>query len=158
MPRAVPSLLLASRGLSICAVLAGLSAGLLAWLGGALACMDTCPTREDFFAGLGPLAVRWLTPCVALEALTLLAFLAYCLATRQPWRAAISILFVLVGGLASVVALSALLRHARDTLPVGEGGVLVGTGIGDWMGHWGLAIALVAGAWSGVPALIQWRR
>ena len=158
MQKAVQFLPFATRGLAICAVLAGLSAGLLVWLGGALACMDTCPTRDVFFVGLGPLAVRWLTPCVALEALTLLAFLAYCLATRQPWRAAISILFLLVGGLASVATLSALLRHAQDTLPVGEGGVLVGTGIGDWMGHWGLAVALVAGAWSGVPALIQWRR
>ncbi len=158
MPKVVRFLIITSRGFSICAVLAGLAAGFFAWLGGALACMDTCPTRGVYFAGLGPLAVQWLTPCVALEALTLLAFLAHCIATRQPWRAAISILFLLFGGVVGIATLSALMRHAQDTLPVGEGGVLVGTGLGAWMGHWGLAVAFVAGVWTGVPAIIQWRR
>ncbi len=161
MPRAVPSLLFATRGLAVCAVLAGLGAGLLEATFGGLVCFDNCPTRASYFAYLGPGAVHVLTPCVVLEALALVAFLAYCLATRQTRRAVISLLFLLVAGAVGVVALSALAQHAQDTLPVwgGDAGDLLREApLGDWIVQWGLAVALAAGVWSGVPAFIQWRR
>jgi len=161
VPRAVPFLLFASRGLAICAVLAGLGAGLLEATFGGLACFDSCPTRTAYFAGLGSVAVSVMTPCVMLETLALAAFVAYCLATRQTRRAVISLLFLLVAGAVGVAALSALMQHAQDTLPVwgGDAGDLLREApVGDWIVQWGLALTLVAGAWSGVPALMQWRR
>jgi hypothetical protein len=121
MRRVVQFLPYVSRGLTICAVLAGLAAGLLeATFGAGFVCFDTCPTRAIYFAQLGPTAVQLMMPCVVLEALAMAAFLAYGLATRQARRAVSSLLVLLVG----VAALTALAQHAQATLPVwgdGEG-------------------------------------
>ena len=98
-----------------------------------------------------------MTPCVVLEALALMSFLAYCLATRQAWRAVISLLFLLVSGLIGVNILSTLMQQAA-TLPVGDSGFLYEAPAVAWAHQWGLALILAAGVWTGVPALIQWRR
>jgi hypothetical protein len=67
------------------------------------------------------------------------------------------ILFLLVGGLLGVAGLDALLQHAQVTLPVGEGDILIAGPAEFFRGLWGLTILLVAGAWSGVLAYLQWR-
>jgi hypothetical protein len=161
MRQIVQFLPFASRGLAICAVLAGMAAGLLEAMSAGFICFDNCPTRAFYFAGLGPASVRWMTPCVVIEVLALAAFLIYCLATRQARRGVISLLFLLVGGLVGVAVLSALMQHAQATLPVwgGDAGdLLVETPAVAWATQWGLALTLVAGAWSGVLAYLQWRR
>ena len=161
MSKVVQLLLFASRGLAVCAVLAGLGAGLLAYWASGLVCFDSCPTRASYFASLEPGTVRVLAPCVVLEALALAVFLAYCLATRQTRRAVISLLFLLVAGAVGVVALSALVQHAQATLPVwgGDAGDLLREApLVAWTTQWGLALTLAAGVWSGIPALTQWRR
>src|SRR5437660_12595921 len=87
MRQVVQFLLFASRVLALCAVLAGLAAGLLqATIGATIICVDSCPPRDAYFSDLGPIAVRIMTPCVVLEVLALVAFVAYCLATRQARR------------------------------------------------------------------------
>ena len=146
------------RGLAICAVLAGLAPGLLAVTFGGFVCVDSCPTRSDYFARLGPNTVPWMTPCVVLEMLAVAVFLLYCLATRQARRAVLALLVLLVGGLVGVAALSALAQHAKATLPGDVGDLLVEGPLGAWERQWGLALMLVAGAWSGVLAYLQWRR
>ena len=128
-------------------------------------CVDACPTREFYFAYLGPSAVRTMTPCVVLAGLAVATFVAYGLATRQVRRAVFVPLVLLVGGLVGVAALDALLQHAQVTLP-SEGhsevdileGILQKGPVEAWAHQWGLALTLVAGAWSGVLAWLQWRR
>ena len=157
MRQVVRSLPFVSRSLAVCAVLAGLGAAYLeASLGAGFVCFDTCPTRAPYFAHLDSLAVKELMPCVVLEALAFTAFLTYCLATRQTRRALITLLVLLVGGLLGFATLTALAQHAQATLPVGEGGLLVETPLVAWQSQWGLSLALVAGAWSGVLAYLQW--
>ena len=159
MQKVAQFLHVASGVLAICAVLAGLAAGLfMATFGSALICFDTCPTREDFFSPRGPIAVQLMTPCVVLAVLALVAFVAYCLVTRQGRRVVMPILFLLVGGLIGFAALDALLQHGQATLPVGEDGLVAETPAQAWAQLWGLALTLVAGAWSGVLAYLQWRR
>lgn len=159
MRQVVQSLLFASqRFLALCAVLAGLAAGLFALsFGTAFICFDTCPTREFYFAHLGPGTVQLMTPCIVLEVLALAAFLVYCLATRQPRRTIRPILFFLLGGLVAVAALDALLQHAQATLPVNSDGLLVESAVETWAQLWGLSLTLIAGAWSGVLSRLQWR-
>lgn len=158
MQRAVSAVFIASRILAILAVLAGLAAGLLANALASLICFDTCPPAEGYFSGVGQGAVRLLTPCVALAALALAPFLAYCLATRQLWRAVIVVIFFPVGGLLGTVALNALLQHARATLPVTADGLLVETPLLAWVRQWALAILLIAVVWSGGLACLEWGR
>ena len=149
----------ASRVLAICAVLAGLAMGLLeAAIGATVICVDSCGRRDAYFAGLGPTAVRVMKPCVVLEVLAVAVFLAYCLATRQARRTIAPILFFLVGGLVGVAALNALLEHGQATVPADAGGFLIAASAEAWAGLWWLALTLVAGAWSGVLAYLQWRR
>ena len=148
-----------SRSLAIGAVLAGLGGGYLeASFGSGLVCFDTCPSRAEYFAELGPTALKLMTPCVALTALAVAVFLAHCLATRQTRRALISLVVLLGGGLIGVAALHALAQQARATLPVGEGGLLVESPLVAWAGQWGVTLLFVACAWSGVLAYLQWRR
>ncbi|MGZ3665047.1 MAG: hypothetical protein ACXWQR_06605 [Ktedonobacterales bacterium] len=156
MRKSVPLLLLASQGLALCAVVAGLGAGLLATFAAAFTCFDTCPTRKDYFSLLGPASLRVMTPCVVIELLALAAFLAHCVATRQARRAVTSILLLLVGGMAGVAALSALMQHGQATLPVIEDDVLAESQVESWAQLWGLALMLVAGAWSGILAYQTW--
>lgn len=159
MRQVIQFLRLASRGLAICAVLAGLAAGLLAGtIGAAFICFDTCPPRESYFSHLGLGVVQVMTPCVVLEVLAVAAFVAYCLATQQTRRTIAPILFLLIGGLVGVVALVALLQHGQATLPVDSYGYLVETQAEAWAQQFGLVLALVAVAWSGVLVRLQWRR
>ena len=158
MRKVAQFLLVASRGLAICAVLAGLGVGLLDVYLSPLVCFDSCPDRDFYFSYLGPTAVRLMTPCIVLEVLAMAVFLAYSLATGQARRAVIALLVLLIGGLIGVAALSALAQHAQATLPSREGGILLEGPLGAWVGLWGLALALVAGTWSGVLAYLQWRR
>ena len=85
----------------------------------------------------------------------------YCLATRQVQRAVLAFLVLLVGGLAGIAALAALLHHAQATLPSASGSdccALLPDQLRAWDSLWGWALTLVAGAWSGVLAYLQWRR
>jgi hypothetical protein len=148
------------RGLAICAVLAGVGAGLIGVFGAGFGCFDTCPTHAAYFARLGPAAVWGLAPCVVLEVLAVAIFLLYCLATRQARRAVIALLVLLRGGLVGVAVLGALALHARATLPIwggDEGDLLVEAPFESWANLWAWALTLVAGAWSGVLAYLQWR-
>lgn len=157
MRQVVQFLHFASRGLAVCAVLAGLAPGLLAVFTAGFICADSCGQREVLVSHLGPGALRGLTPCAVLEALAVAAFLAYCLATRQARRAIIALLFLLVGGLVGVAALGAVMQQAA-TLPVGDAGFLIQGPAEAWATRWGLALTLVPGAWSGVLAYLQWGR
>lgn len=156
MQKVTEFLHLASRGLALCAVLTGLAGGFLETVVGAtIICVDSCSSRDTYFSHLGAGVARVMTPCVVLEVLALAAFLAYCLATRQARRAAMSIFFFLVGGLVGVVALDALMLHGQATLPVDEG-ILIAASAETWAWLWGLALLLVAVAWSGILAYLQW--
>jgi hypothetical protein len=160
MQKVTTVLLFASRGLAICAVLAGIGVGFLeASFGAAFVCFDSCPTREEMFPTIGPGAVlQPLLPCIVLEVLALGAFVAYCLATGQARRVVLPILFVLVGGLVGVAGLDALRQYAQATLPVDQDGLVIAESAKAWATWAGLAFLLVAGAWSGVLAYLQWRR
>jgi hypothetical protein len=81
MRKVAQFLLVASRGLAICAVLAGLGVGLLEVYLSPLVCFDSCPDRDFYFSYLGPTAVRLMTPCVVLGVLAMAVFVTYCLAT-----------------------------------------------------------------------------
>jgi hypothetical protein len=117
MRKVAQFLLVASRGLAICAVVAGLGVGLLDVYLSHLVCFDSCPDRDFYFSYLGPTAVRVMTPCIVLEVLAMAAFVTYCLATRQVQRAVLAFLVLLVGGLAGIAALAGLLQRAQATLP-----------------------------------------
>jgi hypothetical protein len=159
MQKVAQVLHVASRSLAVCAVLAGIGVGFLeVTFGASFVCVDSCPTREFLFSYLGPSTVQWLLPCVVLELLALVAFVAYCLATGQARRVVLPILFLLAWGLVGVAGLSALLQNAQTTLPVGPGDILIADSAESFRALWGLAILLVAGAWSGVLAYLQWHR
>jgi hypothetical protein len=150
-----------TRGLAICAVLAGLGAGLLDIIAAGFVCVDSCPTRDFYFSYLGPSRVRFMTPFVVLEVLAVVVFLVYCLATRQLRRAGIVVLVLVVGGLVSFAARDALLMYAQATLPSATsagGEVLIEGPVEAWEEQWAWAITLVVGAWSGALAYLQWRR
>jgi hypothetical protein len=160
MQRVVPYLLIAARVLAILAVLAGLAGGLLrAVVGSFFICIDGCSSRDAYFSALAspdPGPAPSMSLCVVLAALALAVFLVYCLATRQPWRAVIVLLFFLVGGLLGVAALNALLQHAQATLPVDDFGFLIKDSAAAWERQWGLSLTLVAVVWSGGLACLQW--
>ncbi len=157
MQQVIKLLFVASRGLAICAMLAGFAAGLLAaTIGAGFICFDTCPMRDEYFARLGPGAMQVMMPCIMLEVLALAVFLAYCAAIGQAWRAVKPIVFLLVGGLGGVAALYALLRYGQATVPVDPNGYLLETPAQEWGQLWGLILTIVAVAWSGVLAYMQW--
>ena len=162
MRKVTQFLLFASRGLAICAVLAGLGVGLLmSSVLPDLVCFDSCPTHAEYFAHLGPGTVQLMMPCVVLGVLAIAVFVTYCLATRQVRRAVLALLVLMVGGLVGVAALAALLQHAQATLPSASGSdccALLPDQLQAWAQEWGLALMLVAGTWSGVLAYLQWRR
>jgi hypothetical protein len=161
MRQVVGFLPVVTRGLAICAVLAGLGAGLLDVIAAGFVCVDSCPTRDFYVSYLGPSRARFMTPCVVLEVLAVAVFVLYCLATRQSRRAGIAVLVLLVGGLVSFATLDALLQYAQATLPSATsagGEVLLAGPVEAWEEQWAWAITLVAGAWSGVLAFVQWRR
>jgi hypothetical protein len=153
-------LLIASRFLAIVAILAGVGAGLYeATIGRFIACFDNCPVPGDYFANQGPAAVQQMTPCVVIEALAVVIFLAYCAATRQPRRAVISLLALLIGGLVGGVALYAFLEHGQASVSLTHDqyyAYFVERSLETWVTLWGLGLMVVAGVWSGVLARLQW--
>jgi hypothetical protein len=156
MRRVAPILLIAARFLGILALLTGLFLGLIAaGPGASFTCFDTCPTRDDFFSTFVPAAARLMLWLVAVAALALVLFLAYCLATRQPWRALIVLLVFVAGGLLGVAILYALVEQARATLPVNEDGLLVDS---SWASRWGGTLLLLATVWSGGLVCLEWGR
>ena len=156
MRRVVPALLIAARILAILAVLAGLAAGLLVNALVAFICFDSCPPAKVYFSNSGSGAMSPLAPCIALATLAL--FLVYCLATRQPRRAVIVVLFFLLGGVIGVAALNALVQHAQTTLPVSEDGLLVEGPVTAWARQFALALLLALVVWSGGLACLEWGR
>ena len=153
-------LLLASRFLAIIAHLAGLGAGLLvATLGSAFVCVDSCPVPFIYFANQGSTAVRIMTPCVVAEALALLLFLAYCAATRQLRRAILPTSVFVVLGVICVVALNALMLHGQTSVPLTFDGYFTDSkSLEAWVSQWGLALMVASGAWTGLLAYLQWGR
>jgi hypothetical protein len=162
MRRVVALLPFVSRSLALCALLAGVGAGLLeASLGASLVCFDTCPSRAYYFTHIVPDGLRALIPCLVLEALAIVAFVAYCSGTRQSPRVLLTLLVALVGGVIGVAVLSALAQHAQATLPIwgGDAGdTLREAPLVAWAQQWGWAITLAAGTWSGALLFLQWRR
>ena len=141
---------------AICAVLAGLAAGALtATVMVAFTCFDSCPTPDQYFSHFAPGIETFLLPCVALEALALLTFAGYCLASGQARRLLIHTLALLVGGLVGVLALVALFLICRATLPVTQYGVVDERAAERWMQVWGLAIMVITGIWAGGAAYLQ---
>lgn len=146
-------LLPASQVLTVLACLAGLGAGLLiATLGSALTCFDACPTPDDYFAHLGPGTLSLMTPCPALEALALVAFVAYCVATRQPRRAIKPLLVLALGDLIASIVFIALMTQGQTTLPVTSEGSLAEDPVTQWGSFWGFAMMGIVGALS----ITQW--
>ncbi len=159
MRKVILALFFISRFFAICAVLAGVGAGfLLATLGAALTCFDTCPTPDQYFARFAPGTANVMIPCVALEALALLIFAGYCLAAGQARRLLRQTLALLIGGLVGVVALGVVFQVCQATLPVTEYNLVAERPAEAWMSWWGLILMFVAGAWSGVLAFLQWGR
>jgi hypothetical protein len=159
MQQVVTFLHIAARIVAVLAVLAGLAAGYLAsTFGVGFICFDTCPSREFYFSYTIPAEERLMIPCIVLATLALALFLIYCLATRQPWRALIVLLFFLVGGLVGSAILGTLVLQARNTIPVHEGDFLVEDSAVAWAKQWGLALILVAVVWSGGLAGLEWGR
>ena len=150
-------LLYTSRFLAICAVLAGLGAGLLTGAFGAFVCVDSCPTPVDYFPSQGPTAVWVMIPCVALAVLALLTFTGYCIATRQARRAIVQTLVLVVGGVVGSFALNAFMLHGQASVPLTFDDYFADSGsLEAWVKEWGLALTVVAGVWSGSLAYLQW--
>lgn len=148
----------ASRVLAVFAVLAGLAAGLLiATYFAAFTCFDTCPSPDDFFSRFVG-AMRVVMPCVALEALALVTFVAYCVATSQPRRAIKQTIMFLVSGLVGVAALDAVFQLCQATLPVTEYYMVAEGPAEAWMEGLGLTIIVLACGWTALLARLQWSR
>jgi hypothetical protein len=156
MQRSIPFLHAAARVLAIVAVLAGLAVGLLMNAATFIICFDVCPSPDAYFSqsGMDPLSL--LTPCVAFAAFAL--FFGYCLATRQRRRALIVFLVLVVGGLVGMTALGALTQHARATLPVTEGGLLVEGPLTAWAHQFAFAYTVALVVWTGTLAGLEWGR
>jgi hypothetical protein len=119
-------------------------------------CVDSCSPPAFWFSFLGPSAVRELMPCVALETLALVTFLAYCAITRQAGRAVISLLVFVVVGVIAVAVLSAFLQQGQDYF--GQFFYFEQSPGGAWLRRWGLSLMLGVGVWSGALAVLQWPR
>ncbi|HEX8996857.1 MAG TPA: hypothetical protein VF812_12585 [Ktedonobacterales bacterium] len=159
MRSSVRLLLYAARACAIGAVIAGLALGMLyATLGAAFVCVDSCPPPVYLFDNLGPTSVGVLTPCLALEALALVAFLIYCAATRQARRAAIVIVALLGIGAIGGALLNTLFWQGEAAFVGGRYGLLSEGPAPEWVRLWGLSLTAAAFVWSGTLAILQWRR
>ena len=159
MQRVALALHITARVLSILAALALLFTLWGEGLGVGFACFDTCYTPQDYFPRQLPFTMFLLTPCAVLAALALVIFLIYCLATRQPWRALIVLLFFLVGGLLGVAALNALVEHGRATVPIdAESGLLIEDSVVAWAEQWAQTVLLLGVVWAGGLACLEWGR
>jgi hypothetical protein len=97
-------------------------------------CFDSCPTPQQYLPHQLSLAVFLLGPCIVLGTLALLVFLAYRLATCQPSRALITLLYFLVVGLAGLATLNALVEYGQATVGVDAGATCLAS-IRCWTGH-----------------------
>jgi hypothetical protein len=157
MRKGVRFLLYLSRFFASCAVLAGLGAGfLVATFFASFTCFDTCPAPDVYFSRLLPGTAQMMAPCVAIESLALALFVGYCLAAGQAGRILRPLAVFLVGGLIGSLALYALILFGQVAVPVTEYGLVAETPAVMWMRLLGLAIVIVAGAWSGGLARLQW--
>lgn len=156
MKKSVRSLLEASQTCSIGAIVMGLAAGFLEAASGPYVCFDSCPPPESYFSYLAPTTVTVLIPCLALEALALITFVAYCLATGPALRAIAQVVVLLVSGALGVVALNAFLQHGQASVPLTSEGVFDEFALETWQTQWGWALMLVVGAWSVILAGLQW--
>lgn len=152
-------LLPTSNVLAVLAALVGLGLGfLLATLGAAFTCFDSCPTPDDYFARLVTGTLNLMTPCIALEALTLVALVAYHAAKREPLRALAPTLILVLGNLVGVAALTAQYWQGQSSLPVTPDGLLVEDAVTAWGFTWGMAVLIVAVAPPAGFAILQWLR
>ncbi|HEY7092537.1 MAG TPA: hypothetical protein VH393_05125, partial [Ktedonobacterales bacterium] len=122
-------------------------------------CFDTCPTPEQYFPWKAPGALFALAPSIAFASLALLAFLIYCFATRQLWRALTVFLFFVIVGLVGVIALNALLQYGQTSVAVDpESGLLAEDSVMEWANQWALTVLLLAVVWVGGLASLEWGR
>lgn len=156
MRMSVRSLLEASQTCSIGAIVMGLAAGFLEAATGPYVCWDSCPPPESYSSYLVSTTVTVLIPSLALEALALVAFVAYCLATGQAGRAIAQVVVALVGGALGGVALNAFLQHGQASVPLTSDGSFDESALETWQTQWGWALMLVVGAWSVILAWLPW--
>jgi hypothetical protein len=146
----------------VLAILAVLALAFTLWAGSLLVgftCFDSCPTREQYFPHQLSTAMFLLGPCIVLATLALFVFLAYCLATQQPRRALITLLYFIVVVLLGAVALNALVQYGQATVSVyDESSVLIEDSIVAWARQWTLSILLLGVVWSGGLACLEWSR
>lgn len=152
------ALLVISQFCAVCAVLAGVFAGLLTVFAASFTCFDSCPPPDEYFARFLPGTQYVLIPCIALEALALVTFVTYCVATNQSARAIKQSVAFLALAPVGIAALDAVFRLCQSTLPVTEYGLVPETPAVTWLRWWGLTVAIVAGVWAGVLAWLQWGR
>ncbi len=147
----------ASRFFAVCAIVAGVAAGILeATLGAGFVCFDYCPYPADYFSRLFPGLALLLIPCIVLSLLALGAFLWHCGARGQRSRANKQVIFFLVGGGIGGAVLGSMLLLGSVILPVTSDGILVERPLETWAHLWGLAILLVAASWTGILARLSW--
>ena len=159
MQRVAPSLHIAARILATLAVLALLFTLWAEDFDTGFTCFDTCPTPAQYFPDRLPNALLAVAPCIAFAALALVAFLVYCYATRQFWRALTVLLFFVIVGLVGVIALNALVQNGQTTVPVDpESGLLVDGSVMEWAHQWALTVLLLTVVWVGGLASLEWGR
>jgi hypothetical protein len=159
MRRVIPALHIAARVLATLAALALLFTLWAEGLGVGFTCLDTCYTPEQYFPNKVPSAIFALIPTIVLATLALVAFLVYCLATRQFWRALTVLLFFVIVGLVGVAALNALVQYGRATVAVDpESGLLVDDSVMEWANKWALTVLLFGVVWAGGLACLEWGR
>ena len=157
MQRVAPALHVTAR---ILATLAALSL-LFTWLAEdfdtSFTCFEMCPFPEQYFPDKLLGALIALAPSSVFAALALVAFLIYCFATRQFWRALTVFLFFVIVGLVGVIAINALLQYGQTTVAVDpESGLLVDDSVMDWANQWALTVLLFAVVWVGGLASLEW--
>lgn len=152
-------LLPVSNVLAVLAALVGLGLGfLLATIGNALTCFDSCPTSVDFFARLAPGTFALMSPCLALEGLAFVTLIAYHISLSEPRRILAPALVLALGDLLGVAALTAQYWQGQSSLPVTPEGLLVEGPVTAWGFTWGMVVLIVAAAPPAGFAIIQWLR
>jgi hypothetical protein len=157
MQRVVPALHVATR---ILATLAALSLLFTWWaedFDTSFTCFEMCPFPERYFPDKLLGALIALAPSSVFATLALVAFLIYCFATRQFWRALTVLLFFVIVGLVGVIALNALLQYGQTSVAVNpENGLLVEDSVMEWANQWELTVLLFAVVWVGGLATLEW--
>ena len=159
MQRVAPSLHIAARILATLAALALLFTWWAEDFDTGFTCFEICPTPEQYFPWKVPGALIALALSVVFAALALVAFLVYCFATQQFWRALTVFLFFVIVALVGVVALNALLQYGQTAVAVDPGsGLLVEDSVMAWANQWAVTVLLLAVVWAGGLACLEWGR